>query len=102
MLCFGYYPENYEKKLRPRFDKKYIVHNERYNIVKSAELKKMYEIYEKRFNENMTVKTENASNGAKENLKFSNYGQMLYTNKFASDFAIEMERSLKEMLKNWG
>ena len=101
MLCFGYYPENYEKKLRPRFDKKYIVHNERYNIVKSAELKKMYEIYEKRFNENMTVKTENASNGAKDNSKFSNYGQMLYINKFASDFAIEMERSLKEMLKNW-
>jgi nitroreductase len=106
MLCFGYYPENYEKKLRPRFDKKYIVHNERYNIIKSDEIKKMYDIYESKFNEN-TANTDsnatlNSTNDIKNKLKFSNYAQMLYVNKFASDFAIEMDRSLKEMLKNWG
>jgi len=107
MLCFGYYPKDYKKKLRPRFDKKYIVHNEKYNIIKSEELMKIYEIYESQFFENKTKDLENSTNSinstslVKNGFNFSNYGQFLYKNKFASNFAIEMERSLKEMLKNW-
>lgn len=98
MLCLGYYPEDYEKKLRPRFDKKYIVHNEKYNIINSDDLKKMYEIYENKFKDSRSNKVDNE----KDNVKFSNYAQMLYANKFGSDFAIEMDRSIKEMLKFWG
>ncbi|MEJ5273060.1 MAG: nitroreductase family protein [Spirochaetota bacterium] len=94
MLCFGYYPEGYEKKLRPRFDKKYIVHKEKYNIINSDQLKKMYELYAERFNQ--------ASSEADKGLKYDNYGQFLYAKKFGSDFSLEMERSIKKMLENWG
>ncbi len=65
MLCFGYYPEGYEKVLRPRFDKKYIVHNEKYNILKADELNKMYEIYSSRFQFN--VKDYNSKEAEKNN-----------------------------------
>lgn len=92
MLCFGYYPQGYEKKLRPRFDKKYIVHSEKYNIVKRQDLEKMYSLY---VNE-LKIDLEN------QGKKYSNYGQFLYAKKFGSDFAIEMERSLNKMFENWG
>lgn len=94
MLCFGYYPDDYERRLRPRFDKKYIVHNEKYNIIDTDQIKKMYSIYADKFE---TVNSE-SENG----LKYENYGQFLYDKKFGSDFAIEMERSIQQMFKNWG
>lgn len=98
MLCFGYYPQGYQKKLRPRFDKKYIVHSEKYNIIKTEDIKKMYEIYTNELN----VKLNNQGSIVEDTKpEFSNYGQLLYSRKFGSEFAIEMERSIKEMLKNW-
>ncbi len=105
MICFGYYPEGYEKKLRPRFDRKYIVHDEKYSIINSDELKKMYEIYSsQRFESSkgkIAVKIIDEKDGNEKEVEFSNYGQMLYTNKFGSKFSREMERSIRVMLEHW-
>lgn len=103
MFCFGYYPQGYQKKLRPRFDKKYIVHNEKYNIIDSVQLENVYKLYANEFklrlNDNSPQVAEVEAN---RKLKYENYGHYLYAKKFGSEFALELERSIKEMLKNWG
>lgn len=88
MLTLGYYDEEIEKKPRPRFEKKYVVFDEKYRNLSVEELKDMYSIKEK------LVSPEN-KRGAK------NYGHLLYANKTGSDFSAEMDRSINEALKYW-
>ncbi len=88
MLTLGYYPENIQRIKRPRFDKKYIVFDEEYKALTADEFEDMYRDLEQSRVPNNTV-------GAK------NYGQLLYSRKFGTAFFIEMERSIRLILKHW-
>lgn len=88
MLTLGYYPDNYKKRKSERFDKQYVVFNEKYRKLSEEELKDMYKIKEKKI-----------KNIDKYNAK--NYGQYTYRRKIATEFFEEMERSLQLMIINW-
>lgn len=88
MLCLGYYPEDVSRIPKPRFDKKYIVHNEKYKRLSNDEFKDMFSHIEKRFSRDNSFDAENI-------------GQLNYARKTGSDFSKEMARSVKVALKNW-
>lgn len=87
-VLFGYPAEGLKRVKSPRFDKKYIVHTNRYHRLSREELEEMLG---KRF----TFPQENRY-GAK------NRGQYLYFNKYAYEPSYwEGARSIKEVLKDW-
>ncbi|MGL4873911.1 MAG: nitroreductase family protein [Clostridium sp.] len=85
MLCFGRY-ENKEKIITERFDKKYIVFNEKYKNLEKEELKDMFK--NKKFSE------KNIYNA-------KNFGQFNYGRKTGTKFSEEMGRSVREIIKSW-
>lgn len=87
MLCFGYYPEGMKKVHRRRFDRQYIVFNEKYRRLSPVEFDQMYAEH--------TGKSYANPYGAE------NYGQLMYARKTGSEFAKEMARSVKEAMKYW-
>jgi len=92
MLCFGY-PKIKDDAPRAthRFGREYIVFQDRYHRLDKGELKKMFEPTEK-----LLAQAERPPGGA------NNFGQQNYQRKFIADFSIEMTRSVKAMIKNWG
>lgn len=88
MLCLGYYPEGTKRIITPRFDKKYIVFNEEYKYLTDDDFREMYKEREKK------VSPQNVD-GAE------NFGQLLYSRKFGSEFFEEMEKSIGVILKHW-
>lgn len=86
MLTLGYYPENYKKTFRDRFDKDYVVFDEKYKHLNDNELKDMF------VNKESNMPKINPFNA-------DNFGQLLFMRKISSDFAIEMNRSIKENIK---
>ncbi len=88
MLCLGYYPEGHERKLRERFAPEYIIHQEHYRRLSSAELRQMF------------AKLE-ASLPPGNRFGAKNVGQFMYARKTGSAFAREMSRSIRAALKNW-
>lgn len=87
-VLFGYPAEGLKRVKSPRFDKKYIVHINKYHRLPREELEEMLG---KRF----SCPQENRY-GAK------NKGQFLYLNKYAYEPSYsEGARSIKEVLKNW-
>lgn len=88
MLCFGYYPEDDKKIMRSRFDRKYVIFNDKYERLTNEELKNMYREMEGRF-----------VSGNK--FDADNMGQFHYAMKTGAEFSNEMARSVKEALKNW-
>jgi nitroreductase len=91
LVCFGYPTQQQrERKLTPRFDKRYIVFEDQYNRLGKEDFEEMYQKPQERvFGERKEIK------GAQ------NIGQMIYTQKFDSDFAREMNRSVRAMLQAW-
>lgn len=88
MLTLGYYPNNYKKTFRDRFDEKYIVFDEKYKDLNSSELVDMFKNKE--------------SNMPKTNIfNAKNFGQLLFMRKISSDFALEMNRSINENIKSF-
>lgn len=88
MLCFGY-PASAPVGKTTRFAKEAIVHTNTYHRLDAGELTKAFSTLEGR---------HKAGPGA---TKFDNIGQIFYFRKFASDFALELNRSVDEVLKNW-
>lgn len=83
MLCFGYPTE--QQKERPatvRFDKKYVVFENKYNKLEGKDLRDMFK--DKKYPK-----------------EFKNFGQFMYYRKFGTAFSKEMTRSVREILKNW-
>lgn len=88
MLCLGYYPEDYPRSTKSRFDKKYIVFDEEYKELSKEDYEDMYKELE--------------SNTPKTNIyNAENFGQYLYGRKFDCDFANEMDRSLRTAIEKW-
>jgi nitroreductase len=91
LVCFGYPTrQQQERELTRRFDNKYIVFEDRYHRLGSEDFEEMYREQQKQvFGERREV------NGVQ------NIGQMTYVKKFGSDFAREMNRSVRVILQAW-
>jgi nitroreductase len=91
LVCFGY-PTRQQKERRPtdRFDKEYIVFEDRYRRLSKEQFEDMYrERHQRVFGDKTDVK------GAE------NVGQLIYLRKFGSNFAREMARSVRVILRAW-
>ncbi len=88
MLCFGY-PNVSDKKLTTRFAKEAIVHTNRYQRLEGDELDKGFADMEADYR------------ARHHKSEYANAGQSIYFRKFVADFSVEMNRSVKEMLRNW-
>jgi nitroreductase len=88
MLCLGYYEKDYNKVQRKRFDKKYVVFEEKYKKLTEEELDEMLAERSQFF---VTPNTSNADN----------YAQQFYSQKSGADFSKEMARSVRIALKKW-
>lgn len=88
MLILGYYPENYRRDIKPRFDRKYIVSEEKYHRQSAQELEEMF---------------ESRVVGFKEKNKFDaeNFGQFNYFRKTGAEYSKERLRSFRLMLESW-
>ncbi len=88
MLCMGYYPENYQKRLNPRFKREYVVFKDNYKRLNNDEIKDMFKSLDESYKE-------------KNNYNAKNYAQTHYARKTGAPFAREMARSVREALKVW-
>jgi nitroreductase len=91
LLCFGYPASERDSSRRTtRFERKYVAHKNAYHRLNKEELEQMYQpLKEQAFH------SEHFFPGSE------NIPQHYYLKKFIADFSIEMNRSVKEMLKNW-
>ncbi len=88
MLTFGYYPKDYHRVHRKRFDKKFIVFDEKYKRLSDDEIDEMYSDLEKFYVQENKYEADN-------------YAQMFYSRKTGADFSKEMARSVRVALKKW-
>ena len=85
MVCFGFPTEQQKARPRPsRYSEDLIVFKDVYHRLTPAELEVMA--------------SECPTRAAGETL---NAGQQIYLRKYASEFMVEMNRSVREVLKNW-
>ena len=91
LVCFGRpaSPDVARRRV-PRFDRRFIVHTDRYQPITQAGAEEMLKLFA-------------AQSGAPRQLsgEAQNFGQENYLRKFSAQFSIEMSRSVNEMLKNW-
>lgn len=90
LLCFGKSAEKSNCKLKPRFDKKFILHKNRYRRFSKAELNEMHLPFG-----SQSFDLREYPNGAQ------NIVQANYFRKFTAKFSREMTRSTKLMIQSW-
>lgn len=90
LLCFGRPAKKQTKQPGPRFDRKFIVHTDRYRRFSAEELNDHHLPYGMH-----SFEPREYPNGA------LNVVQMNYIRKYSADFSVEMTRSVRAMLKNW-
>ncbi len=90
LVCFGRPAKPLTNPLVPRFERKFIVHKDRYQRFSPAELDEMCLPWGQR-----SFEPRNYPNRAKNTI------QANYIRKFTADFSVEMNRSVREILKNW-
>lgn len=82
LLCFGYPTQQQKEREKPdRFDKEYIIFENKYKRLGKEDFENMYSRMAERMGKNV--------------------GQVMYARKFNADFSKEMSRSVREILKNW-
>ena len=90
MLCFGYPKTDGPKSQIPRYEKKFIVHENGYKRFDSEELLHL---------------TDNLENwrykGQAADLVGGNMGIHTYNRKYATEYSAEMNRSVREALRSW-
>lgn len=90
MLVFGYPTrEQMKRPYTTRFDEKFILFENRYRRLDKEELEEMF-----------AEREEQMSKG-KPQEGIANFGQAMYFRKFASEFSVEMSRSVRLILKEW-
>jgi FMN reductase (NADPH)/FMN reductase [NAD(P)H] len=91
LLCFGYPSQQQkERELTSRFDRRFIVSENRYRRLDPASLEEMHR------------QRQAQVFGNRKNIEGAiNFGQYLYRRKFSADFSIEMSRSVRTILKTW-
>lgn len=91
LVCFGYpTPEAAARKITPRFDRRFIVHQDQYHRCEAEELEEMF-------------RSRNAqyASAPGRSPEISNVGVFNYVRKFSAEFSIEMSRSVRAMLNTW-
>ena len=86
MLTLGYYPDDYKRTFRDRFNSDFVVFDEVYKNLNDDELKDMFSNKENNFPKTNPFNAKN-------------FGELIYKRKTSSDFSIEMDRSIKENIK---
>ncbi len=91
LLCFGYPTQTQkDREKTSRFDEDFIHFINRYRRLDEDEFNEMFtELHEQR----MTDKVKKAG--------IMNVGELMYTRKLGAEFASEMSRSVRAMLKTW-
>ncbi len=90
LICFGKSAEPPASKQRPRFDRSFIVHQDRYQRFGAAQLDELFLPYGSR-----SFEPKEFKNGAKNQVQFN------YIRKFTADFTTEMNRSTRVMIHKW-
>jgi nitroreductase len=91
LIIFGHSPaESSRRKLTPRFERSFIVHQNVYHHSDSDELQVMFS----ERNRQLLASPNRAA-------EIQNIGQLNYVQKFNAPFSIEMSRSVRAMLKTW-
>ncbi len=91
LVCFGYPTQQQrERPLTPRFQRKFILFENRYRRLAPDEFEEMYR-----------ERQEQMFHGQEEVRGARNVGQLMYIHKFDSDFAREMNRSVRAILQAW-
>lgn len=90
LLCFGRPAVEPDGELVPRFERKFIVHQNQYRRFSAEELNDMHLPFGKH-----TFEPGDFAAGAQ------NVVQANYLRKFTADFSIEMTRSVREMIRRW-
>jgi FMN reductase (NADPH)/FMN reductase [NAD(P)H] len=91
LLCFGYPTRGQAaRKQADRFKPEYIVFKNRYRRLGKEEFEKMFKA-----EHDAAFKDQGDIDGAR------NVGQLIYRRKFSAGFMLEMNRSVRAMLKNW-
>lgn len=91
LVCFGRPAvEKAEKRLVPRYDRRFVVYKDTYRSLSGAE-----------FNEMMRPAAEHNLPDLPLEDAVKTLGERVYFRKFVSDFSTEMTRSCREILKNW-
>lgn len=93
MLCLGYYHKEKRPQPRPRFDRKYIVFDEKYHHLTPQEYQEMFAEREKTFRYEEDEK--------KNPYHADNFAQAFYARKTGAEFSKEMARSVRVAMKNW-
>jgi FMN reductase (NADPH)/FMN reductase [NAD(P)H] len=91
LLCFGYPTEQQKNREQPgRFDEKFIVFENKYQRLESQDFDEMFR------NRHKLIFKE------RDNIEGSvNLGQFMYQRKFNAEYSLEMNRSVRAMLKAW-
>lgn len=90
LLCFGRPAKPPEKPQTPRFERRFIVHQNQYRRFSAEELNDLHLPFGMH-----SFEPRSFANGAQ------NVAQANYIRKFTADFSLEMNRSVREMLKEW-
>ena len=91
LLCFGYpAKEQQELERTPRFDRRFIVFENRYQRLSDDDFAEMYGERQARW----------LSRGTRSG-GIENFGQLMYFRKFAAAYSREMNRSVRAMLQAW-
>jgi nitroreductase len=91
LLCFGYPTEQQRaRRQTERFDRKFIVFEDKYERLGAEELAGMFGEMEAGF-----ARRSEKPEG------IDNFGQAMYARKFSADFSKEMSRSVRAMLQAW-
>ncbi len=88
MLVLGYPKETHKKVKRTRFDREYVVFNEKYRHLTDDDRNHMF-------------RDQIASFQPLPNNDAANHAQRFYTRKTGADFSREMARSVRVALKRW-
>jgi len=91
LICFGRPAvEKTEKRLVPRYDRRFVVYKDTYKRLSADD-----------FNEMMRPAAEHNFSDLPLAEAVKKLGEQVYFRKFATEFSLEMTRSAREMLKNW-
>lgn len=91
LVCFGCpTPEQAARQQTPRFDRRYIVHQNTYHRLDEQELDAMFQ----------SRKAQLLAHGDRKD-GIQNPGQLNYFKKFSAEFSIEMSRSARAMIEHW-
>jgi FMN reductase (NADPH)/FMN reductase [NAD(P)H] len=90
LICFGRPQGKRDGALVPRFERRFIVHQNQYRSFTPEALNDMFLPFGRH-----SFEPRDFPNGAQNAVQFN------YIRKYTADFSLEMTRSVREMLKNW-